>query len=272
MNRPYTSVSVFRRFLGLLATSSLKLPDTAILTIDGKTQEYTVFHMLSRSEAGPLIDESLTITSWAVVPAEPLESAGNSRVIAPEAAWHQEGNFWFGKIERVYKDTYPVHDKKLNGFGWCGNSERELAVPFFQLVGDTALFTIATDVKTLEMFQPQPQSATKLGTIDESGVLRQAGSGEGPNAIAGPGTGAFSFPPDFNVPARRIGEHTVSIAEPSGQQQRNSATSIKSAFAQEGDEQQAWKSADEQSPLVSRIKKALSFTRDQFPVKPSTTA
>ena len=171
---PFISTAVYRRLLGLLACSGLKLPDNAVLNLGGKTQEFTVLHRVMLDDyppapMGSLIQPTVTITSWAVIPnAELGVDETVTEIIDAEEDWHKNGHFWIGKIDQVYKDVYPISDKKLAGFAWCGNSERELAFPTFCMLGSGPLFTIQTTIASLELFQLPAKTTTKVGSIDDT--------------------------------------------------------------------------------------------------------
>lgn len=183
--REYISTSVSRRFLSLLAASGLKLPETVNLNIDGTHREFLVLHRIELEgypkQAG-LIESIMNITSWAVEPNDGLAvDSAQTEVIDPELDWVKFGHFWVGKTERIYKDVTPMYDKKLAGFGWCGNAERELAFTKFCLLKNGPLFTTQVRLDVLEMFAQaqttasQP-AAVKIGAISEDGAFTPAGS------------------------------------------------------------------------------------------------
>ena len=179
--KEYIPTSVFRRFLMLLAASGLKLPETVNLNIDGVAREFPVLHKMELSDyprREGLIEPTVMITSWAVVPNEGMEiDPKRAEVIHPEHDWNMYGHFWVGKIEKVYKDLDPTRDKKLSGFGWCGNTERELAYPSFGLLNAGPLFTFQANTSALELFSlptlVTPSTPGKptisVGTIDADG-------------------------------------------------------------------------------------------------------
>lgn len=168
--KTFVSAVVYRRYLSLLSISGIKLPDTVMLNIEDKPTEYTVLHCI---ELNTINKPKLELSSWAIVPddislGDMLSSVPELNTIYPEKEWHENQIFWFGKIERVYKDTYPVSDKKLSGFGWCGNVERDLAFPTFCLPFASPLFTFDMPVSTLELFNLPAKVATKMGSIDDT--------------------------------------------------------------------------------------------------------
>jgi hypothetical protein len=185
--KPFISSSIYRNFLSMLASSGLRLADTVNLTIDGVARDFTVLHKIeltdfSTSEAANkgLIEPLMHITSWAIVPIDGVkeEEQKNFERIDPEREWVDHGCFWVGAINKVYRDVTAVVDKKLSGFGWCGNTERELAFPGFFLVKEGPLFTIQVRLSCLQLFTlpttvvPGAGSNTvKVGSVDESGVV-----------------------------------------------------------------------------------------------------
>jgi hypothetical protein len=185
----YISTSVYRRFLAMLAASGLKLPETVNLTIDGAAREFTVLHKIELSEYPPqqgLIEPVMSITSWAVVPTEGLSvDPAQTEVVDAERDWVKHGHFWVGAVSKVYRDYLLAQDKKLNGFGWCGNAERELAFASFCLLKAGPLFTTQIKLSSLELFTPpqqvgssaaenKPARSTKVGTIDGDGAFTPA--------------------------------------------------------------------------------------------------
>jgi hypothetical protein len=182
--RAYISTSTFRKYLTLLAASGLRLPDVVNLTIDGATRELAVLHKIELSDfprtENSFIEPTMTITSWAVVPTDGFNIKNDDNryeCIDPERDWVQYGHFWAGKLERVYSDVNLLSDKKLAGFGWCGNSERALSFPMFYLVKEGPLFTTQVSISSLEMFtlpttvSGDSKPGTRVGSIDESGVV-----------------------------------------------------------------------------------------------------
>lgn len=200
MNRNYISTTVFRRYLSLLAASGLKLPETVNIVTAGVGREFTVLHKIElndlpqEGQVAGLIEPTMSITSWAVaadgqVPADDKQSW---QAVNPELDWVDHGYFWVGKTERVYNDVNTANDKRLSGFGWCGNAERELKFPTFHMLTNGPLFTIQVRLSMLDLLATPTTvtvSATKVGSIEDDGTFKPltgisgGGNGEAPREV-----------------------------------------------------------------------------------------
>lgn len=207
--KEYVSSSIYRKFLTMLAATGLKLPETVNLTVDGVSREFTVLHKIELADYPPrsgLIEPVMSITSWAVVSTDGMVlDAAKTEVVDPERDWVQFGHFWVGKTEKVYRDVSTINDKKLTGFGWCGNAERELMYPSFCLLKDGPLFTTQVRLASLELFTPPQQVSslptTKVGLVEADGTF-----------TASPETASAALQPvDASIPARVGVEHLAAV-------------------------------------------------------------
>lgn len=161
MNRKYISTTVFRRYLGLLAASGLKLPETISLKMnETTTREFTVLHRIDLSdsaEEGVVGCGKMIITSWVISPELLADTPEHKwETLSPEFDWAENGYFWVGKAEKVYADYSQAGDKRLNGFGWCGNAERQLAYPTFYKLTAGPIFTIELQLGMLDQIALPP--------------------------------------------------------------------------------------------------------------------
>lgn len=183
----FISATVYRKYLALLAASGLKLPDSLNLNVGAQVKEFTVLHRLemvgyaapgSEDYAQKAASATLRITSWAVQTAESLDAGvAASDVLNAELDWATNGYFWVGKIDRIYKDVNMVYDKKLSGYAWCGNTERDLSFTEFYPLKDGPFFTTDVRLTVLEQFampttvsgDSTSKPGKSVGSIDEAG-------------------------------------------------------------------------------------------------------